>query len=195
MAAVTSRGYSTAMSEATIENHTAFIWSVADLLRGDYKQSEYGKVILPFTVLRRLDCVLAPTKQRVLDRAAQLEGKVDNIGPVLEKEAGESFFNTSRYDFSKLLAAPDDLTKNLRQYIASFSELARDVIDKLDLDTQISRLDRSNLLHLVVSKFAEIDLHPSAVSTARWVTSTKGSSAGLLSCPTKPPVSTSRLAT
>lgn len=152
------------MSEATIENHTAFIWSVADLLRGDYKQSEYGKVILPFTVLRRLDCVLAPTKQRVLDRAAQLEGRVDNIGPVLEKEAGESFFNTSRYDFSKLLAAPDDLTKNLRQYIASFSELARDVIDKLDLDTQISRLDRSNLLHLVVSKFAEIDLHPSAVS-------------------------------
>jgi type I restriction enzyme M protein len=152
------------MSETTIKNHAAFIWSVADLLRGDYKQSEYGKVILPLTVLRRLDCVLEPTKQAVLARAAQLEGKVDNIDPILEKVAGERFFNTSKLDFSKLLAAPDDLADNLRHYIASFSAGARDVLDKFDFEAQITRLDRSNLLYLVVSKFADVDLHPNVVS-------------------------------
>jgi hypothetical protein len=105
----------------TIQNHAAFIWSVADLLRGDYKQSEYGKVILPLTVLRRLDCVLEPTKQAVLDRAAQLAGKVHNLDPILQKEAGEQFYNTSRFDFATLVAAPDDLADNLKHYIASFS--------------------------------------------------------------------------
>ena len=148
----------------TIQNHAAFIWSVADLLRGDYKQSEYGKVILPLTVLRRLDCVLEPTKQAVLDRHAQLGGKVENLEPVLQRTSGEQFYNTSKYDFGKLLAAPDDLADNLRHYIASFSSGARDVLDKFDFDTQITRLARSNLLYLVVSKFAEIDLHPDKVS-------------------------------
>jgi type I restriction enzyme M protein len=152
------------MSETTIKNHAAFIWSVADLLRGDYKQSEYGKVILPLTVLRRLDCVLEPTKEAVLTRAAQLEGKVDNIDPILAKVAGEKFFNTSKLDFSKLLAAPDDLADNLRHYIASFSAGARDVLDKFDFEAQITRLDKSNLLYLVVSKFADVDLHPNVVS-------------------------------
>jgi type I restriction enzyme M protein len=152
------------MSETTIKNHAAFIWSVADLLRGDYKQSEYGRVVLPLTVLRRLDCVLEPTKDAVLARAAQLEGKVDNIDPILEQVAGEGFFNTSKLDFSKLLAAPDDLADNLRHYIASFSAGARDVLDKFDFETQITRLDRSNLLYLVVSKFADVDLHPNVVT-------------------------------
>src|SRR3954453_8517416 len=141
-----------------------FIWSIAELLRGDYKQSEYGKVILPLTVLPRLDCVLEPTKQAVLDRHTQLAGKVENLEPVLQRAAGEQFYNTSKYDFGKLLAAPDDLADNLRHYIASFSSGARDVLDKFDFDTQIGRLARSNLLYLVVSKFAEIDLHPNAVS-------------------------------
>jgi type I restriction enzyme M protein len=152
------------MSETTIKNHAAFIWSVADLLRGDYKQSEYGKVILPLTVLRRLDCVLEPTKGAVLARATQLEGKVDNIDPILAKVAGEGFFNTSKLDFAKLLAAPDDLADNLRHYIASFSAGARDVLDKFDFETQITRLERSNLLYLVVSRFADVDLHPNVVT-------------------------------
>jgi HsdM N-terminal domain len=76
------------LSDATIKNHAAFIWSVADRLRGDYKQSEYGKVILPLTVLRRLDCVLEPTKVAVLDQASKLKGKVDNVGPVLRFSVG-----------------------------------------------------------------------------------------------------------
>jgi type I restriction enzyme M protein len=94
-------------SSDTIRNHAAFIWSVADLLRGDYKQSEYGKVILPLTVLRRLDCVLEPTKQKVLDQAKVLEGRVQNVDPILKKVSGVTFFNTSKHDFSKLLDAPD----------------------------------------------------------------------------------------
>jgi type I restriction enzyme M protein len=147
-----------------VRNHAAFVWSVADLLRGDYKQSEYGKVILPLTVLRRLDCVLEPTKQHVLDTFARLRGKVENLEPVLQRVSGEQFYNTSKYDFGRLLAAPDDLADNLRHYIASFSTGARDVLEKFDFDTQITRLARSNLLYLVVSKFAEIDLHPDAVS-------------------------------
>ena len=85
----------TAGRSETIRNHAAFIWSVADLLRGDYKQSEYGKVILPLTVLRRFDCVLAPTKDAVLERAAQLACKVENIEPVLQRVSGVQFFNTS----------------------------------------------------------------------------------------------------
>ena len=85
----------TAGRSETIRNHAAFIWSVADLLRGDYKQSEYGKVILPLTVLRPFDCVLTPTKDAVLERAAQLAGKVENIEPVLQRMSGVQFFNTS----------------------------------------------------------------------------------------------------
>ncbi|HEV2070648.1 MAG TPA: class I SAM-dependent DNA methyltransferase [Acidimicrobiales bacterium] len=146
-----------------IRNHAAFIWSVADLLRGDYKQSEYGKVILPLTVLRRLDCVLEPTKEKVLAQAAKY-GDHPGAEQILSKAAGEQFYNTSKYDFPRLLAAPDDLADNLRHYIASFSPAARDIVDKFGLDTQIIRLRKANLLYLVVSKFAEIDLHPDAVS-------------------------------
>ncbi len=83
------------MAETSIKNHAAFIWSVADLLRGDYRQSEYGKVILPLTVVRRLDCVLEPTKPAVLKRAKALKGQVENVDPVLENVAGQKFFNTS----------------------------------------------------------------------------------------------------
>ncbi|MDZ7578861.1 MAG: class I SAM-dependent DNA methyltransferase [Candidatus Nanopelagicales bacterium] len=145
---------------AAAKNHAAFIWSVADLLRGDYKQSEYGKVILPLTVLRRLDCVLGPTKGRVL-RAHARYGDRDKI---LEKAAGQHFYNTSRLDLPKLLNDPANIADNLRAYIAAFSAGARDVIDKFDFGAQISRLDRSDLLYLVVSRFCDIDLHPDKVS-------------------------------
>ncbi|MCL4433977.1 MAG: type I restriction-modification system subunit M [Actinobacteria bacterium] len=150
--------------DTRIDNHAAFIWSVADLLRGDYKQSEYGKVILPLTVLRRLDCVLEPTKKDVLARAAKLRGQVDNVEPVLCSVAGQSFFNTSSLDFSRLLDDPAQVAGNLRAYIAGFSSGAREVLDKFDFDTQITRLVRSDLLYLVLARFAEVDLHPDAVS-------------------------------
>jgi type I restriction enzyme M protein len=152
------------MSDTAIRTHAAFIWSVADLLRGDYKQSEYGKVILPLTVLRRLDCVLEPTKEAVLDRAEKLKGKVDNIDPVLQQVAGEQFFNTAPLTLRAVLGDSNQVPGNLRRYIAGFSSGAREVIEKFDFDVQVTRLDRANLLYLVISKFADIDLHPSAVS-------------------------------
>jgi type I restriction enzyme M protein len=152
------------MAEDAIKNHAAFIWSVADLLRGDYKQSEYGKVILPLTVLRRLDCVLEPTKAAVLDRAQKLKGRIENVEPVLENVAAQRFYNTSPLDFRKLLNDPGQLAGNLRAYIAAFSPGAREVIDKFDFDGQITRLAGDDLLYLVISKFADIDLHPSVVS-------------------------------
>ena len=152
------------MSGDIINNHAAFIWSVADLLRGVYKQSEYGRVILPLTVLRRLDCVLEPTKADVLASLEDLPATLQNRDPLLAQVAGQSFFNTSRHTFATLLGDPDNVAGNLRNYIAGFSESARDIVDKFNFDGQIDRLDDHNLLYLVVSKFADIDLSPETVS-------------------------------
>ncbi|MGE5604098.1 MAG: type I restriction-modification system subunit M, partial [Bacteroidota bacterium] len=139
-----------------------FIWSVADLLRGDYKQSEYGKVILPFTVLRRLDCVLEPTKEQVLAKVPTITAQ--NKGPILERITGQSFYNTSRYDFKKLKDDANHIADNLINYINGFSPNAREIIDYFNFTEQITRLDNANLLYLVVCKFAEIDFHPHTVS-------------------------------
>ena len=147
-----------------IRNHAAFIWGVADLLRGDYKQSEYGKVILPLTVIRRLDCVLEPTKQAVLEKHKQLSGRIENIETPLQIAAGQQFFNTSPLTFTKLLDDPDRIADALSLYIGGFSQAAKDVIDKFDFAIQIERLRRANVLYQVIGRFAEIDLHPDAVS-------------------------------
>lgn len=143
----------------------AFIWSVADLLRGDYKQSEYGNVILPLVVLRRLDQVLAPTRDAV-HAAAQ---KSENSPPALRERqllgaSGCGFYNTSRLDFDRLLDDADNIAQNLSGYVAGFSSNARDIIEKFRFDEQIARLDAGNLLFLVVQKFCKIDLHPDRVS-------------------------------
>ena len=147
-----------------IRNHAAFIWSVADLLRGDYKQSEYGKVILPLTVIRRLDCVLEPTKEAVLEKHKQLADRIENVEPVLQANAGQQFYNTSPLTFTKLLDDPNTIADALHLYIGGFSEAAKDVIDKFDFGIQIDRLRKANLLYQVIGKFADIDLHPAAVS-------------------------------
>src|SRR5437763_1564739 len=145
------------MPEHQIRNHAAFIWSVADKLRGVYKQSEYGRVILPLVVLRRLDCVLEPTKAGVMKRRAELEGRIQNLEPVLQAAAGQQFFNTSPLDFRRLLADATNIAENLHSYIGGFSASARDILDKFDFNTHIARLERANLLYLVIARFAEID--------------------------------------
>ncbi|MGH2750869.1 MAG: type I restriction-modification system subunit M [Actinomycetota bacterium] len=147
-----------------IKNHAAFIWSVADLLRGNYKQADYGKVILPLVVLRRLDCVLEPNKDKVLTTLDKLQSKVDNIDPLLRQASGEQFYNTSPLTMTKLLDDPTNIADNLRAYIAGFSDSARDIIEKFEFDAHVAKLDRSNLLYLVLSKFCGIDLHPEAVT-------------------------------
>jgi type I restriction enzyme M protein len=145
---------------------SAFIWSVADLLRGDYKQSEYGRVILPFTVLRRLDCVLEKTKQAVL---AEFDAKTKaglNPDAFLLRKAGQSFYNTSKLDLAKLLGDQDHIRQNLYAYIQAFSPAARDIFERFDFHAQVERLAKANLLYLVTEKFANIDLHPEVVDNA-----------------------------
>jgi len=143
----------------------SFIWSVADLLRGDYKQSEYGKVILPLTVLRRLDCVLEPTKPAVLAEVKRLStSTIQNVEPILRRAAKQDFYNVSPLDFRGLLADPEHIARSLRLYIDAFSPGAVEVLEKYAFDAQITRLDESGLLYQVVARFADIDLHPSKVS-------------------------------
>ncbi|NOR86122.1 MAG: SAM-dependent DNA methyltransferase, partial [Bacteroidales bacterium] len=101
-----------------IKESANFIWAIADLLRGDYKQSDYGKVVLPLTVLRRLDCVLEKTKSNVLKKAEQIKTmNIENIDPILNKVAGYNFHNKSLFDFDKLIADPNNIAENLRNYI------------------------------------------------------------------------------
>src|SRR5687767_9883082 len=141
-----------------------FIWSVADLLRGDYKQSEYGKVILPFTVLRRLDCVLEATKPAVLTELAVREKAKLNPEPFLLRKSGHLFYNTSVLDMKKLMGDSSHIKENLFAYIQAFSPAVRDIFESFDFHIQIDRLDKSGLLYLVTEKFATIDLHPETVS-------------------------------
>ena len=148
-------------------NLSAFIWSVADLLRGDYKQSEYGKVILPFTVLRRLDCVLEATKPAVLAEKALRETAGLNPEPFLLKKAGQLFFNTSPLDLKKLMGDQDHIGENLRAYIQGFSAPVRDIFESFEFHTQVDKLAKAGLLYLVTEKFAGIDLHPEVVSNAQ----------------------------
>jgi len=146
------------------QEKVAFIWSVADLLRGDYKQSEYGKVILPLTVLRRLDSVLEPTKAQVLKRHQELTGRLENVDSVLNRITGHAFNNLSKFTFATLLDDPENVGENLRGYVRGFDLATQDVIAKFEFEAQIRRLERSNLLYMVLSKFADIDLHPDRVS-------------------------------
>jgi type I restriction enzyme M protein len=139
-----------------------FIWSVADLLRGDYKQSEYGKVILPFTVLRRLDCVMAPTRQAVWARNAVT--RVQNRDAILYRAAnGLRFYNLSRQDFATIGADPANVMRNLTDYYNGFSASAREILDKYEFHLQITRLHAAGLLYKVVQRFADIDLSPDRV--------------------------------
>jgi len=142
---------------------SAFIWSVADLLRGDYKQSEYGRVILPFTVLRRLDCVLAPTKAAVLKEHAERKKAGVNPEPFLLRKTGTSFYNTSDMDMKTLAGDQDNIRANLFSYVQAFSPDARDIFERFDFHAQVDRLDKAKLLYLVTEKFAQVDLHPDAV--------------------------------
>src|SRR5665213_1410772 len=121
-------------------NLSAFIWSVADLLRGDYKQSEYGKVILPFTVLRRLDCVLERSKPAVLKEHATRTKAGVNPEPFLLREARQHFYNTSPLDLKKLMGDQDHIGENIRSYIQSFSPPVRDIFESFDFHTQLDRL-------------------------------------------------------
>src|SRR5213594_4308629 len=154
-------------SGARSVNHSeivSFLWGVADLIRDTFKRGKYQDVILPLTVLRRLDCVLARTKEKVLAKQAELRGKkLENLDPQLRKVSGFAFYNTSRYDFDKLLADAPHLAANLRNYIAGFSLNMREVLEKFDFDNTISKLDEAGLLFQVLERFKNVDLHPDEI--------------------------------
>ena len=144
----------------------AYIWSLADLLRGDFKQSQYGRVILPFTILRRLECVLEATKPKVL---AQFEKLAKNKGLEAEarekfllKAAKQSFYNTSAMDMSKLGSA--DIKTNLTSYVESFSTDAREIFEHFKFSDFVAQLDSANLLFKIVQKVAKTDLSPEKIS-------------------------------
>ncbi|RKT79212.1 type I restriction enzyme M protein [Terracoccus luteus] len=142
----------------------SFIWSVADLLRGDFKAHEFGQVILPFTALRRLECALAPTKDAVVARALALEGKVANVESILCATSGHDFYNVSPLSLTKLLNDPANVGKNLKTYIAGFSPGASEVLERYGFADKIERLDKAGLIYQVTAKFAELDLTEKSVS-------------------------------
>lgn len=147
-------------------NHASFIWSIADLLRGSFKAHQYGDIVLPFTVLRRLDAVLTPNKAEVLAVVHDAESRGVPVRPaLLRTRAGHeySFFNTSRFDLRAVLGDPDNITANLLDYVGAFSENVRDIFDKYKITDRFHELDDAGLLFLVTQKFSEVDLSPSAV--------------------------------
>ena len=145
-----------------------FIWDICNLLRGPYKRNEYRKVILPLTVLRRFDCVLAGTKEDVLAAADNTKNQSQTVqGIALKTASGRDFYNTSRLDFERLLDDPNQIAQNLSAYVAGFSENVRTVIERFALGEQIARMDEKNLLFQVVQRFANVDLSPDRVDNVQ----------------------------
>jgi type I restriction enzyme M protein len=145
-----------------------FLWQNAERMRGTYKPNEYDKVILPLLVIRRLDCVLEPTKEKVLARLEALKAKGMKptdaaVEVALRKVSGVPFYNTSKLDFGKLKGDPNHIAQNLRAYLKGFSANARDIIEQFKFDEQITRLDDANLLFQVLGLFADVNLHPDSV--------------------------------
>ena len=145
-----------------------FIWSICNLLRGPYKRNEYRKVILPLTVLRRFDCVLAETKDQVLAAADKTKGQSQTMRNIaLESASGHKFYNTSRLDFERLLDDPNHVAQNLNAYITVFSENVRTVMERFAFGEQIAKMDEKNLLFQVVQAFATVDLSPERVDNVQ----------------------------
>ena len=151
-----------------MSDHTCFanlIWQIADLLRGPYRPPQYERVMLPMTVLRRFDCVLAPTKVKVLRAYARSKSKFkgEALDAKLNQVAGQRFHNHSPLDFVKLKGDPDNIEKHLVSYIKGFSRNVRDIFDFFEFENEIERMREANILYLVVSKFCDVNLHPNAV--------------------------------
>jgi type I restriction enzyme M protein len=149
-----------------VKELAGFIWSVADLLRGDFKQSEYGKVILPFTVLRRLDCILEPNKiefdKSYEEKKVQFNGNVPE--PIIKSISKGSFYNISRFTFKSLLDDPSQIKKNIKKYIDGYSDNVLNIMGHFEIEKQIEKLESADLLYLISQKFSNIDLHPKRVS-------------------------------
>jgi type I restriction enzyme M protein len=150
---------------ANVKEKADLIWAIADKLTGVYKPHEYGEAILPLTVIRRFDCALEATKDKVLDKYEAI-GNIPMKDTFLCRESGYAFYNTSKYDFKKLLADPDNIEANFRAYLNGFSENVRNIIEKFSFDNQITKLASHNLLYIVIQEYTGLraDLHPDKIS-------------------------------
>lgn len=146
---------------------STFIWSIADILRGDYKQSDNGKVILPFTILRRIDCVLEKTKNAVLSAFSKTQENELSPEPFLKRASGHNFYNTSPMDLKRVLGDQDNVKENLFAYLQAFSPSVREIFEHFDFYTQIERLAKCGLLYQVTEKFVNINLHPTLVDNTQ----------------------------
>lgn len=148
------------------KNQAGLIWNVADILRGGWKQHEYQDVILPLVVLKRLDNVLAKTKQDVLRTYNQMHGTMsdDSLSLFLEKEAGYKFYNTSPYDFKKLLDDSEGIYANFINYLDGFSPNVRDIVTKFEFQKQLNKLKSGKMLHLILKELDKVDLRPEVVN-------------------------------
>ena len=156
------------MSPETHSRLAGFIWSICNLLRGPYKRNEYRKVILPLTVLRRFDCLLAPTKARVLAQHAKIGTKPETVvRSLLRKVTKRPFYNLSKLDLPKLLDDPNQIAPNLNAYVNGFSPNVREIMERFAFDRQIARMEEKNLLYEVVKRFAGIDLSPERVDNVQ----------------------------
>ncbi len=145
-----------------------FIWNICNLLRGPYKRNEYRKVILPLTVLRRFDCLLAPTKAQALAKHAEIKAKPESVvRRLLEEVTGYPFYNLSKLDLPRLLDDPNQLAPNLNAYINGFSRNVREIMERFAFDVQIARMAEKNLLYQVIKAFAAVDLSPSRVDNVQ----------------------------
>ena len=144
---------------------SSFIWNVCDdVLRGIFKQHEYGDIILPFTVLRRLDCVMEPYKDEVVNLYNKYKNDVKDPSPIIETKIKSTFFNFSQYDLHRLKSDPQNIYRNFQNYLGGFSNNVRDIIENFQLDKPIEKLKKNNRLYEFVGKFTEIDLHPNEIS-------------------------------
>ena len=148
--------------------HVSFIWGFAELLRGDFKQSDYGQVVLPFVLLRRLDQVLAPTKEKVLEEAARLEGRGLDLDPILKRAAGQRFYNASRHDLERVHSDAENALAHLQEYLAGFDPAVREIFEAFDFEATLMRLQKAGLLYRVLGRVLdpELDLHPDRVPNA-----------------------------
>ena len=145
-------------------NLSSLIWSSADdVLRGLFKPSEYGRVILPFVVMRRLDCVLESKKDEMFNLYEQYKDKLTDSSPVIQKQVGLPFYNHSRFDLTRIKSDPNNVMMNFNNYIQGYSENVRNIIDNFSIDPLVRKLDSNKRLYLLIDKFTEFNLHPSAI--------------------------------
>ncbi|MFK4760899.1 type I restriction-modification system subunit M N-terminal domain-containing protein [Microbacterium sp. ZW T5_45] len=169
-------------------NHVTFIWNIAESLRGPFKPAEYGSVVLPFTVLRRLDAVLAETKSKVLNVAKATESMPDMLRHLrLTEAAGHQFYNTSPFDFAKLVAGPQDLRANMSAYLAGFSENVRDIFERFEFDKTLNKLAEKNKLYSVTRSSRRQTSIRTSSATSTWASSSRSSFGGRTSGRTRPP--------